>query len=76
MSILILSLSSGRMTVSWSLCEIEERLAELQNLAQNHVEDGSRSSDDVERGSTLASTVAMLESRLSALDEHMDAVEP
>ena len=58
------------------LCEIEERLAAFQNLAQNHAEDGSRSSHDVERDSTLASTVAMLESRLSALDERMDAVEP
>ena len=58
------------------LCEIEERLAVLQNLAQNHAEDGSRSSHDVERDLTLASTVAMLESRLSALDERMDAVEP
>ena len=48
----------------------------FQNLAQNHAEDGSRSSHDVERNSTLASTVAMLESRLSALDERMDAVEP
>ena len=48
----------------------------LQNLAQNHAEDGSRSIHDVERDSTLASTVAMLESRLSALDERMDAVEP
>ena len=48
----------------------------LRNLAQNHEEDGSRSSHDVERDSTLASTVAMLESRLSALDERMDAVEP
>ena len=42
----------------------------------NHAEDGSRSSHDVERDSTLASTVPMLESRLSALDERMDAVEP
>ena len=58
------------------LCEIEERLAALQNLAENHAEDGSRSSRDVEIDSTLASTVAMLESRLSALDERMDAVEP
>ena len=58
------------------LCEIEERLAALQNLSQNHAEDESRSSHDVERDSTLASTVAMLESRLSALDERMDAVEP
>ena len=58
------------------LCEIEERLAELQNLAQKHVENGSWSSYDVKRDSTLASTVAMLESRLSALDERMDAVQP
>ena len=49
---------------------------ELQNLAQKHVEDGSRSSHNVERESTLASTVAMLESRHSALDQCMDAVEP
>ena len=41
------------------LCEIEERLAALQNLAQNHAEDGSRSCHDVERDSTLASTVAL-----------------
>ena len=46
------------------LCDIEERLAENQNLAQKHVEDKSRSTHDVERDSTLASTVAMLESRL------------
>ena len=58
------------------LCEIEERLAALQNLAQNHAEEGSRSSHDVERDSTLLLPVAMLESRLSALDERMDAVEP
>ena len=58
------------------LCEIEKRLAELQNLAKNHAENGSRSSPDVERDSTLASTTAMLESRVSSLDDRMDAVEP
>ena len=58
------------------LCEIEERLVELQNLAQNHAEDGSRSSPDVGRDSTLASSVAILESRLSVLDERIDAVVP
>ena len=58
------------------LCEIKERLAELQNLAQHHAEDGIRSSHDVERDSTLASTVGMLVFRLSALVERMNAVEP
>ena len=66
MSTVILSLSLVRMTVSWStyhcfcrLCKIEERIAELQNLTQNHAEDGSRNSHDVERDSTLASIIAM-----------------
>ena len=57
------------------LCEIEEKLAELQNLAQKHVEDGSRSSHDVGRDSTLASTVAMLESILLVLDQRLDAAQ-
>ena len=53
------------------LCEIEERLAELQNLAQKHVEDGSQSSHDVGRDSTLASTIAML----LVLDQRLDAAQ-
>ena len=51
-------------------------VAELLNLAEKHVEDGSRIIHDVERDSTLTSTVAMLESRLLALGQSIDGEEP
>ena len=57
------------------LCEIEERLAELQDLKQKHAESGSRRIQDVDRDTTLASTVATNDFKLSSLDQRVGAME-